>query len=172
MKVQRIFESKIYRAVFDSLTTDERLDANWGWDRKNTKRWPLEVQSKMDNWLFVSERLKFLRQNLARAAGRPKPQEITVKLDDVYAVGAQQNWRDPFTGEELEFQRGGDWGMKNAFGTGASNPLSCSIDRIDSSKGYIPDNIQLVTARTNVAKGNMNNHEFIEYCKKVAQNHQ
>jgi len=172
MTIQRICESKIYRSVFDSLPTEARLDANWGWDRKNTARWPLGLQAKMDNWLIVSERLKFLRQNLARAANRPKPQTITVTIDYVYVVGEKQNWCDPFTGEALEFQRGGDWGSKNAFGTGASNPLSCSIDRIDSSKGYVKGNIQLVTAKTNVAKGNMNNAEFIEYCKKVAQNHQ
>lgn len=120
----------------------------------------------------VFKKLKFLRQNLSRAAGRPNPQEITVTLDYLYSVGEKQKWRDPFTNEELEFTRGGNWGMVNAFGTGASNPLSCSIDRIDSDKGYVPGNIQLVTARTNLAKGNMNNKEFIQYCKKVAKNFQ
>jgi hypothetical protein len=114
------------------------------------------------------KRLKHLRQNLARAANRPNPQEITVTLDEIYAVGVEQEWQDPFTGDKLEFERGGDWGMKNAFGTGASNPNSCSIDRINSDLGYVPGNIQLVTAKTNMAKGNMNNKEFIQFCKKVA----
>lgn len=118
------------------------------------------------------KKVKHIRGNLTRAAGRIKPQEITVTLDEVYAKGEAQEWRDPFTNEQVEFDRGGDWGIKNAFGTGASNPLSCSIDRIDSSKGYVPGNIQIVTARTNIAKGNMSNKELVAYCKKVAKNHQ
>jgi len=143
-QVQKINETKMYKNLWPSR--DEVRDGE------------------------VWKKLKFIRGNLTRAAGRPRPQNITVTLDYVYAVGESQNWLDPFTKENLEFDRGGDWGMKNAFGTGASNPLSCSIDRIDSSKGYIEGNIQLVTARTNVAKGNMSNNEFINYCKKVAQN--
>lgn len=140
--VQRIFETKLYRTL--QPTQEERLTSD----------------------VFI--KLKFLRQNLARAAGRDNPQRITVTLDYLYDVGEKQGWLDPFTGERLEFVRGGNWGMKNAFGTGASNPLSCSIDRIDSELGYVPGNIQLVTARTNLAKGNMSNNEFIRFAKKIA----
>lgn len=118
----------------------------------------------------IWQRLKFLRNNLTRAAGRPKPQEITVTLDHLHQVGESQKWRDPFTNEKLEFVRGGTWGMTNAFGTGASNPRSCSIDRIDSSRGYVAGNVQLVTAKTNIAKGNMTNKELVQFCKKVTKN--
>jgi hypothetical protein len=145
MKLQTIFETELYK-THRPTRKETTTDIKW-------------------------KRLKFLRQNLARAAGRKNPQVITVTLDEAYSIGINQEWKDPFTGEDLEFERGGEWGMKNAFGTGASNPRSCSIDRIDSSQGYIPGNIQLVTAKTNVSKGNMNNKEFIEYCKKVADYH-
>jgi hypothetical protein len=145
MKLQTIFETELYK-IHRPTRKERTTDIMW-------------------------KRLKHLRQNLARAANRPNPQEITTALDEIYTVGEAQNWLDPFTGDPLEFERGGDWGMKNAFGTGASNPRSCSIDRIDSSQGYVPGNIQLVTAKTNVSKGNMNNKEFIEYCKSVADYH-
>ena len=115
-------------------------------------------------------KLKFLRQNLARAGGREKPQYINVTLDYLLEVGESQEWKDPFTGEALEFVRGGNWGMRNAYDTRASNPLSCSIDRVDSDKGYVKDNVQLVTARTNLAKGNMSNEEFLEFCQMVTKN--
>ena len=42
-----------------------------------------------------------------------------------------------------------------------------SIDRIDSNKGYIKGNIQLVDKRINMMKGSLSNEEFIELCKKV-----
>ena len=143
-QIQKINETKMYRKLWP-ITDEVRDGAIW-------------------------KKLKFIRGNLTRAAGRDRPQNITVTLDYVYEVGESQNWLDPFTKEHLEFDRGGDWGMKNAFSTRASNPLSCSIDRIDSSKGYVKGNIQLVTAKTNVAKGNMSNDEFTNYCKKVAKN--
>ncbi|CAB4129304.1 hypothetical protein UFOVP112_402 [uncultured Caudovirales phage] len=124
-------------------------------------------RSEMNNGLMW-KRLKFLRQNLARAANRPNPQEITVTLDYVYSVGVKQDWKDPYTGDKLEFERGGNWGMTTSLGT-SSNPNSCSIDRINSSLGYVPGNIQLVSAKTNLAKGNMSSKEFIQFCKKVAK---
>lgn len=136
-------------------------------------RWYHDNQPPKSEWDTnpIMIKLKFLRTNLARAAGRDNPQEISVSLDYLLRIGDAQNWKDPFTGENLEFTRGGDWGIRNAFDTGASNPLSCSIDRIDSSKGYVKGNIQLVTARTNMTKGNMTNEQFIQFCTRVAKLH-
>lgn len=53
-------------------------------------------------------------------------------------------------------------------------PLSkqnLSIDRIDSNRGYEPDNIQLVDKRINMMKQSFTNEEFIELCCKVAEQH-
>lgn len=47
---------------------------------------------------------------------------------------------------------------------------TASIDRIDSSKGYIKDNIQWVHKRINIMKSNMSDIEFVEMCKKVVDN--
>lgn len=111
-----------------------------------------------------------LRQNLARAYNRNNAQSITITLNEIFEIGVKQNWKDCFTGEPLEFTRGGNYGMKNNTGTGACNPYSCSIDRINSNLGYHKNNIQLVTSRTNMLKGNMTNTELIEFCKKVIKN--
>ena len=42
-----------------------------------------------------------------------------------------------------------------------------SLDRIDSSKGYIEDNVQWVTYQANVSKHIMSMNELYEFCKKV-----
>lgn len=47
---------------------------------------------------------------------------------------------------------------------------TASLDRIDSSKGYIEGNVQWVHKRINSMKSNQTDKEFIEYCKLVAFN--
>lgn len=41
------------------------------------------------------------------------------------------------------------------------------VDRIDSSKGYTPDNVQPMCTWCNVAKSSLSTEEFIEKCKQV-----
>lgn len=47
------------------------------------------------------------------------------------------------------------------------NPYRISIDRIVSSKGYTQDNIQLVCAKINSMKNEMDQDEFIEICGQI-----
>ena len=42
-----------------------------------------------------------------------------------------------------------------------------SLDRIDSSKGYIEGNVQWVTYQANVSKHTMTMEELYEFCRKV-----
>lgn len=48
-----------------------------------------------------------------------------------------------------------------------NNPTA-SLDRIDSSKGYTPDNIQWVHSMVNMAKNKYNEADFIAMCRAVA----
>ncbi len=48
-------------------------------------------------------------------------------------------------------------------------PSEVSIDRIDSSKGYTADNVQLVLHNINRMKSDFNQEDFITFCQKVAQ---
>ena len=47
---------------------------------------------------------------------------------------------------------------------------TASVDRIDSSKGYIPINVQWVHKRINIMKWAYSQDYFIELCEKVANN--
>lgn len=162
MNVPYVNDSKIFIAAKNRL-----VRGDFHLDFIPTHYTDEQAQNHQNFWK-IRQRLTFLRENLVRAASRDNARKISVTPDDVYKIGEAQNWKDPFTGEDLEFVRGGNWGMKNAFGTGASNPKSCSIDRINSDEDYVLGNIQLVTALTNLAKGNMTNQEFINYCKMVS----
>ena len=48
----------------------------------------------------------------------------------------------------------------------------CSLDRIDSSKGYTEDNVQWVYKKINIMKNNFDQNEFIELCRLIATNNQ
>lgn len=46
-----------------------------------------------------------------------------------------------------------------------------SVDRIDSSKGYVEGNIQLVTKQINFMKQTLSHDEFVGLCKLVVERH-
>ena len=46
---------------------------------------------------------------------------------------------------------------------------TCSIDRLDSSKGYDRDNVVFVHKRVNMMKGSLTVEEFIEWCKLIRE---
>lgn len=92
--------------------------------------------------------MKFLSKNISRAKGRKDGKEISLTAQQAYEIGKKQKWRCAISGVKLQFVRGGtSWGGKWC------NPYSCSIDRIDNSKGYTKDNVQLVTWAQNQARG-------------------
>lgn len=47
---------------------------------------------------------------------------------------------------------------------------TASLDRIDSSKGYIEGNVQWVHKRVNIMKMSMSDEELINWCKKIVNN--
>jgi hypothetical protein len=50
------------------------------------------------------------------------------------------------------------------------NSNLCSLDRIDSSKGYVVGNVQWVDRRINFMKQSMSQQEFIDMCKTISLN--
>ena len=50
--------------------------------------------------------------------------------------------------------------------------LTCgSLDRIDSSIGYVNGNIQFVSVAANLAKNKMSHEQMLEFCEIIRQNH-
>lgn len=48
-------------------------------------------------------------------------------------------------------------------------PTNASIDRIDPTKGYIKDNIQLVAYRVNIMKSNLSIDELVAWCALIVK---
>lgn len=47
--------------------------------------------------------------------------------------------------------------------------ITASLDRIDSSRGYLEDNVQWVHKRINIMKGVLLDEEFIKFCHLVSE---
>ncbi len=62
------------------------------------------------------------------------------------------------------------WPLTYTLGQGTI-PTNCSIDRIDSSKSYIPGNVQLVCRAANVSKSDMSMALFLDLCRSVVEKH-
>lgn len=72
-------------------------------------------------------------------------------LADLEMLWKKQNGRCALSGEELY-----------------KNPKTWSIDRLDNSCGYFPDNIQLTSVPINMMRGSLPVEKFISYCQQVA----
>lgn len=94
-----------------------------------------------------------------------KEKEFTVTIEYIWKLFLKQGRRCAISGLELTFDPKGD-GRKHK----KTNRVTASLDRIDSSKGYIEGNVQWVHKHINVMKNEYPQKYFVEMCKLVAKN--
>ena len=91
------------------------------------------------------------------AKRRDLPFEITPGY--AWNLFLKQDRKCKYSGMELFFSRNN---LEHTMGV-----YTASLDRIDSSKGYIEENVHWVHKRINVMKGNMSEQEFLNFCEAV-----
>lgn len=97
--------------------------------------------------------------NLKRGDSRRKKKlSFEVPIEYLWKLYLKQNKKCALTGLELFFDEPGRKG----------NLRNASLDRIDSSKGYIEGNVQWVHKDINMMKKDYDENYFVEMCKKVA----
>lgn len=96
-----------------------------------------------------------------RATDREIP--VTVTIEQVAAKFENQRRVCNLTGQPLTMPEA-EW---EAF----TKRVNASLDRIDSTKGYLPDNIQWVLKEIQDMKGVLSQDRFIELCCMVADHH-
>lgn len=88
--------------------------------------------------------------------------EFLITREDIIAVLTEQKGKCIFSGERIIIPES----KKDA----RNKDYNCSIDRIDSNKGYTKDNIQIVLKELNIMKWDLEDSEFINWCKLVYNN--
>lgn len=64
-------------------------------------------------------------------------------------------------------------GIELTWRDGAFGELgTASVDRKDSTKGYLQDNIQILHKHVNIMKLNHTQDYFIDLCKRIAKNNE
>ncbi|MUH00946.1 hypothetical protein F7734_55270 [Scytonema sp. UIC 10036] len=119
-----------------------------------------------DNLFFSDRRDKYspFRQHLKLARRRVKThgRECTITLEYLKELWEKQDGRCPYTGWQLQnLETTAHWD------THKLHPRTASLDRIDSSVGYIPGNVQFVSVMANFAKRDFQEEELLEFCKSV-----
>lgn len=90
-----------------------------------------------------------------KANARKRPGSIKITKDIIYNLWIKQNEKCALSGQQLDIN---------------SKWWRPSLDRIDSNKGYIENNIRIVAWIINHSRGDLTDSEFIEMCIKIAQN--
>lgn len=106
---------------------------------------------------------------ISRAAnGRKSRSGIKKKLDiDIHYIWdlfLQQNRKCAYSGLELTFPE------KST--TESYTKSTASLDRIDSSKGYIKGNVQWVHKMVNIMKNTYSHDEFLNMCKLITKHNE
>lgn len=92
---------------------------------------------------------------------RKRYKECTLTLSDLQAQWDKQNGICPYSGIKLNIP---------TYKKNHNNPIyTASVDRIDSSKGYIPGNIQFVSTCINYMKNTMSDLDTRLMCKYIAE---
>jgi len=91
----------------------------------------------------------------ARARAKYRGQSFSLKLEDFAEELAAMTCS--VTGVELHWEEG--------VGRGNSNPWRPSLDRIDSSKGYTPENTRVVCWAYNMACGHWDDEVIAKWAK-------
>lgn len=87
--------------------------------------------------------------------------ECTITLNDLYNQWVTQSGICPYSGIKLKLANY----VKNH-----NDPLyTASVDRIDSSEGYIPGNIQFVSTSINYMKNTLSDSDTKYLCKCIAE---
>jgi hypothetical protein len=117
-----------------------------------------ENRSSNRNDYFFKTLNSFITHKIANARKRAKKKNINFDLDIEFIINLyeKQNGLCALSKETLTFER--------------NNFKNLSIDRVNSSKGYTKDNVQLVCEIVNCMKLDLNVEDFILFCKKIVGN--
>jgi len=114
---------------------------------KRTHRYPPRLHHTIPNFLWLSTIKGAQYRNF----------DFKISIEDVWEQFLKQNKKCALTNWKIEF-------------TNIRNKNTASIDRIDSTKGYFKDNIQIVHKKINTLKMDFPEKELFQMCRAITNN--
>ncbi len=96
-----------------------------------------------------------------KSVARRRKIQFSVSTEYLWELFCRQNGKCALTNISLELPES-SWDVKHGVGT-------ASLDRIDSSVGYIEGNVQWVHKEINMMKQDLTQTHFVEMCRLVSQ---
>lgn len=97
-------------------------------------------------------------RNYINALLSQKNRRKNLSIDYVMGIYESQEGKCALSGELMTYVRGQ-----------GNVPTNISIDRIDSSRGYVEGNIQLVCRAVNMIKNEWSQEDLISFCRKIIE---
>ncbi|MBR8835562.1 MAG: hypothetical protein DSM106950_16500 [Stigonema ocellatum SAG 48.90 = DSM 106950] len=118
---------------------------------------PFSINHRRDEHSPFRQHLKLARRRM-KTHGR----ECTITLEYLKELWERQSGRCPYTGWELDNpETTAHWDVYEL------HPKRASLDRIDSSVGYVPGNVQFVSVIANFGKRDFPEEKLLEFCQAV-----
>lgn len=129
--------------------------------RPNCKECEKITRNKRLNTLngAIKEGIRF-----AKRRSKKKKLKFNLTKEFIHELYHKQKGLCVISNIKMEYKSGHDQYFRN--------PYKLSIDRIDSTQGYIEGNIQLVCAKVNNMKNEMDQDEFLKLCKIIIINNE
>lgn len=105
------------------------------------------------------EEISLSHWNKIQREAKKRNYEFNISIKYVWDLFLKQNKKCALSGVEISFF----FDKKNKINRTAS------LDRIDSSKGYVEGNVQWVHTKVNFMKQALDQNEFIDFCKKISE---
>lgn len=133
----------------------EHLQAWYTSERNKEHLVKLQKQSKEK----YDETERGIRELLKRARNSAKKKSLdnTLTLDQIKQIWDNQRGVCQYTGWQLQFP----------ICKLNKTPYTASLDRIDSDKGYVAENIQIISVMANYAKNDFNEEIMKEFCMAI-----
>ena len=112
-----------------------------------------DIPERKENLSYCKEYIKQNMWRYLRRGARKRNLEWSITKDDVNSIYQSQEGRCALSGVPIYLQ---------------GKVTTASLDRIDSSIGYIPSNVQWVHKEINFMKSNSSEEKFIKWCKLIS----
>lgn len=157
-RAEKVRSGKHYCSLkcFGKNESVKNLPVDWRTSEENKMNLKKICNNRLDEFSPFKSVLKSCRMRTKTA--KNKKEECDLDLIYLKELWEKQNGKCLLTGVDLKLE------------SGYNKNYQASLDRIDSSKGYIKGNVRYISVSANWLKNNLNDdhvNEFIQICRMV-----